>query len=85
MDRITIRRRQHRHLTEMQPLQFKTDTADLDVSTVSIFDDHDRSVIIALVTAIGTTTVRLPDQLAAELAGGLLKLLRSHPKSPHPI
>jgi hypothetical protein len=81
MDRITIRRRQHRHLTEMSPLTFQSDSADLDVHTVSVFDDIDRSVAIAFVTGIGTTTVRLSDQLAAELAGGILKLLRAHPES----
>jgi hypothetical protein len=29
---------------------------------------------------VGTVTVKLGDQLAAELAGGILKLLRAHPK-----
>jgi hypothetical protein len=86
MDHIRLRRQLHRQrqrsIAEMQPLTFTADTADLDVHTVSVFDDVDRSVAIAFVTGVGTTTVRLSDQLAAELAGGILKLLRAHPKSP---
>jgi hypothetical protein len=81
MDRITLRRHLHR-IVEMRPLSsFQSTTADLDVDVVSVFDDYDRSVVIAFVTGVGTVTVRLPDQLAAELAGGILKLLRAHAKS----
>jgi hypothetical protein len=85
MDRIRLRRQRHQHqasIAEMQPLTFTSDSADIDVHTVSVFDDHDGSVALAFVTGIGTTTVRLSDQLAAELAGGILRLLRAHPESP---
>jgi hypothetical protein len=80
MDRIRLRRQRHRqqqrHVAEMVPLQFKSDTADLDVHTVSIFDDYDRSVGIAFVTGRGTVSVRLPDHLACEMGNGIIRLLR---------
>jgi hypothetical protein len=78
MDRITVRRRQHRHLTEMQPLQFKSDTADLNCEVVSLFDDFDRSVVLTFVTAIGSIHVRMPSDLASDLASGLADLTRHH-------
>ena len=74
MDRITARRR--RHVTELRPLSFQSSTADLDVHTVSLFDDYDGSIAIALVTAIGTTTLRLPTALASDMANGVTRLVR---------
>jgi hypothetical protein len=78
VDRITVRRQRHR-IAELRPLTFQSNTAEIDVATVSVFGTEDRSVVLALVTAIGTTTLRLPDHLAAELANGIQRLLRSHP------
>jgi hypothetical protein len=79
MDHIRIRRRlrrQHqRSIAEMQPLQFTTDSVDIDVHTVSVFDDHDGSVAIAFVTGRGTVTVTLPPHLAAKMANGVHKLV----------
>ena len=75
MGRITLRRHLHR-IAEMRPLSFHTCTADLDVHTVSIFDDYDGTIAIALVTGTGTTTLRLPPSLAADMAAGVTKLIR---------
>jgi len=67
MDRITLRRHLHR-IAEMRPLSFHTCTADLDVHTVSIFDDYDGTIAIALVTGTGTTTLRLLPSAAISAA-----------------
>jgi hypothetical protein len=75
MDHIRLRRHRH-HIAELRPLSFQTDTADLDVDVVSVFDDYDHSVVIAFVTAVGTVSVRMPDALAAEMADGVNRLVR---------
>jgi hypothetical protein len=74
-------RQRQRSITEMQPLQFKTERSDLDCSVIHAFDTEDSDIVLSFVTAIGSVTVKLPDELAAQLAGGVLKLLRAHLKS----
>jgi hypothetical protein len=77
-DQIKLRRRLHQqqHITEMSPLTFQSDSAEIDVGTVHVFDDYDGSIAIALVTGTGTTTLRLPPDLASDLAAGVTKLIR---------
>ena len=78
MDHVRLRRQLHRqrqHLAELQPLQFQSDRADIDVSVVHVFDTDSGDIVLSFVTATGSITVTLPPGLAAEMAAGVTKLI----------
>jgi hypothetical protein len=79
-ERITLRRRLHRprrsSVAALQPLRFASDTADLEVGTVHVFDDDGGNVALVFMTAVGTVTVRMSSRFADDLASGVTRLVR---------
>jgi hypothetical protein len=60
----------------LAPLRFVTDTADLEVGTVHVFDDDGGNVALVFMTAIGTVTVRMSARFAGDMASGVHRLIR---------
>ena len=77
-------RREYATMTErssairsLEPLVFFADSTDLDVANIHVFADEDEdAVALGFVLRCGTVNVRLPSDLAQQLADGLTGQLR---------
>jgi hypothetical protein len=87
-ERISLRRRihpeQHR-LEQLGALSFHSDSADLDVGTVHVFDFNDETgsgTALSFMTSRGSISVGLPDRLAIDMADGIMRLTRRQAPLP---
>jgi hypothetical protein len=65
-------------IAALRPLTFYSDTHELDVHTVHVFDEpRDATVAVVFETGAGSISVRLPRTLAGQLGDGLRSLVPS--------
>ena len=73
----TTTKERHSAIRSLEPLVFFADSTDLDVASIHVFADADEAAVaVGFVLRCGTVNVKLPSDLAQQLADGLRGQLR---------